>query len=210
MVYTCPICKRVYKTASEMANCILVDEQRAAQIRQASENEVNKAMLNAERLIRQIETKFKEIEELGAEYNALINKYKFVDMPEVVLHLKKTKKTSDIRKFERDVNSVLKPGDGADEAIEKVIAVDSIGENTIEMLRDTQELAKRLGLSTDEVIPYAFRMIIGDVSAIFELATLADEKGKKSSEDKKTEKRKPIADEDLAAELNKLFGKAGF
>ena len=60
MVYTCPICKRVYKTASEMANCIFVDEHRkAAQTRQAQENEVNKAILNAEQLIRQIETKFK-------------------------------------------------------------------------------------------------------------------------------------------------------
>ena len=209
MVYTCPICKRVYKTASEMANCILVDEQKAAHARQIQENEVSMAKLKAEQLTRQIESKFKEIEEIGAEYNALIKEYE-LDMPEVVLHSRKAEKTSDIRKFESDVESVLKPGDSADEAIEKVIALDSMDESTAKMLRDTQALAKEIGLSTDEVIPYAYRMAVGDVTAIFELAALADEKGKKSSEDKKTEKRKPIADEDLAAELNKLFGKAGF
>lgn len=209
MVYTCPICKRIYNTASEMANCILVDEQKAAQTRQAQENEVNKAKLKAEQLTRQIEAKFKEIEEIGAEYNALINKYE-LDMPEVVLHSRKAERTSDFRKFESDVESVLKPGDSADEAIEKVIALDSMDESTAKMLRDTQALAKEIGLSTDEVIPYAYRMAVGDVTAIFELAALADAKGKKSSEDKETAKRKPIADEDLAVELNKLFGKAGF
>lgn len=204
MVYTCPICKRIYSTASEMANCILVDEQKAAQTRQAQENEVNKAKLKAEQLTRQIEAKFKEIEEIGAEYNALINKYE-LDMPEVVLRSRKSEKASDLRKFESDVESILKPGDSADEAIEKVIALDSIDESTAKTLRDTQALAKKIGLSTGEVIPYAYRMAAGDITAIFELAALADEKGKKSSENKKTEKRKPIADEDLAANLKQVF-----
>lgn len=209
MLYTCPICKRVYKTASEMANCVLADEQKAAHARQIQENEVSMAKLKAEQLTRQIESKFKEIEEIGAEYNALIKEYE-LDMPEVVLHSRKAEKTSDIRKFESDVEGVLKPGDSADEAIEKVIALDSMDESTAKMLRDTQALAKEIGLSTDEVIPYAYRMAVGDVTAIFELAALADEKGKKSSEDKKTEKRKPIADEDIATELNKLFSNYKF
>ena len=209
MVYTCPICNRVYKTASEMANCVLTDEQKAAVERAAQENEVNKAKLKAEQLTRKIESKFKEIEELGAEYNALIKEYD-LDMPEVVLRSGKAEKTSDLRKFESDVESVLKPGDSADEAIEKVLALDSMDEGTAKMLKDTQALAKELGLSTDDVIPYAYRMSVGDVTAIFELAALADEKGKKGSEDKKTEKRKPIADEDIASELNKLFSNYKF
>lgn len=209
MIYTCPVCKKVYKTASEMANCVLADEQKAAQIKQEQENEVSKAKLKAEQLTRKIEVKFKEIEELGTEYNSLIKEYK-LDMPEVVLHSRKPKVTSGIKEFERDVENVLKPGDSADEAIEKVLALDSIDESTVKILKDTQSLAKEIGLSTDEVIPYAYRMAVGDVTAIFELAALADEKGKKDSENKKMEKRKPIADEDIVTELNKLFGKAGF